>query len=585
MSKFLIMVMIGLVGFQQAVAQPKARIFKMKNYSAKLAGNGTLVVSSNDYQVMTLPMMTFSEKVKTSKRVWPPRINFFPDIKVTEADGKTEINISYSEPGMVKSFEKKVIFTADTISVTAQAIPAKKFYACTSGIELNPEVFDGAEYNGVNNDKPVADKMPEGVPEKHQFTFNGLGRLAKIVFSKTKIGTVLFDFTRKSPRGLSDYRALKWSRKYNFHYFKINYPADKLFSYTATIKISDTDNSAGNFISVPLDSSLIYIKGAKYVKRSPSEIIPYRFSDAVLTMNRSKLNFNPVYAKWTSGIKMFFATAAKNITVKMNLMPFKGKVSVAFRVYRDGALLKDFYFARTAEVNPIAIKLASADNKLHRYRIDFPTTATLAVTGLKIAKDARLQKINFPNRPIYIALGDSVTHGSVGLDGLAAETYPAILADRLGYELYNLGIAGSKVSVPAGEMLKDWKRIDLITLLIGFNDYSWGGVSIKDYRAGYIKLIEAIRKNYPQVPLFCLTLTYTRLKKSKKTGVTADEYRQTVYDIVQMVQQRGDNNIFLLYGDELTDATCLHDSVHLNANGNKIFADKLYTKIRKKLKK
>jgi lysophospholipase L1-like esterase len=585
MLKFLIMVIVGLVGFQQAVAQPKARIFKMKNYSAKLVSNGTLSISSNDYKVMTLPMMTFNEKIKTSKRVWPPRKNFLPAIKVTETDEKTEINISYSKTGMIKSFEKKIILTTDTISIAVKTVPAKVFYACTAGLELFPEVFDGAEYTGLNNNQPVAGKMPEGIPVKHQFTLNGMDRLEEIVFSKTKIGTVSFNFTRKSPRGLSDYRALKWSRKYNFHYFKINYPADKLFAYTTTIKISDTDKIAGNSVNLPLDSSLIYIKGANYVKRSPAEIIPCRFSDHVLNSNRSRLNFNPANAKWTSGIKMIFATAAKNITVKMNLMPFKRKASVTFRIYRDGKLLKDFYFVKLNEVNPIAIKLASSDNKLHRYRIDFPTTTTLAVTGLKIDKGAVLQTIKFPNKPVYIAMGDSVTHGSVGLDGLAAKTYPALLADKLGYNLYNLGIGGSKVSVPAGEMLKDWSKVDLITLLIGFNDYSWGGVNIKDYRASYIKLIEAIRKNHPNVPLFCITLTYTRLNKSKKTGIAADEYRQTVHDVVQVFQQRGDNKIFLLYGDELTDATCLHDSVHLNVKGNKILADKLYTKIHKKLKK
>ncbi|MCF6176361.1 MAG: SGNH/GDSL hydrolase family protein [Victivallaceae bacterium] len=585
MSKFLIMVMIGLVSFQQAVAQPKARIFKMKNYSAKLASNGTLSVSSNDYKVMTLPLMVFNEKIKTSKQVWPPRRNFSPEIKITETDEKTEINISYSKTGIIKSFKKKIILTPDTISVAVKTVPAKVFYDCSSGIKLFPEVFDGAEYRGLNNNKPVSEKMPEGTPEKHQFTLNGLNRLSEIIFSKTKIGTISFNFTRKSPRGLSDFRYLAWSRKYNFHFFKINYPAGKVFAYTVTIKISDADRISSNLVNVPLDSNLIYIRGCKYVKRSPTEIIPYRFSDRVLQLKRSQLNFNPVYAKWTSGNYMLFSTSAKNISVKMNLMPFKHKASVPFRVYRDGVFLKDFYFVKSNEVNPIAIKLSSSDNKQHRYRIDFPTTTTLAVTGLKIDKDTELHKIKLSDKPVYIAMGDSITHGSVGLDSLTAKTYPVLLADKLGYNLYNLGIGGSKVSVPVGEMLKDWKKVGLITLLIGYNDFSWGGVNINDYRTSYVKLIEAIRKNHPSVPLFCITLTYTSTKKSSKTGITPDEYRQVVYDIVKSFQKRGDTKIFLLYGEELTDKTCLHDSVHLSVKGNKIFADKLYAKIYKTLKK
>jgi lysophospholipase L1-like esterase len=358
----------------------------------------------------------------------------------------------------------------------------------------------------------------------------------------------------------------------------------KNFIVAGLLLVASFVTGADNLRGLSLDSDLIYFKGCNYVTRGPSGITPCRFSDQILKLKGRLLSFNPNTAKWTSGIQMFFSTSAKNINLKMTLLPFRRKAPVIFRVYRDDRVLQDFRFRKLKKENPIEIKLNSADNKLHRYRIDFPTNAALTVTGLEIDKGAKLHEMKLPAKPVYIALGDSVTHGSAGLDGLSAGAYPTQLAELLGYDLYNLGVGGSRVSVAAGSMLKDWKKIDLITLLIGYNDLSWCGVKIKNYRANYIKLIETIRKNHPSVPLFCITLTHTRLKKSPKTGITPDEYRQVVIEIIKSFQQRGDDKIFLVYGENLTDDSCLRDPVHFNPKGNKQFAKGLYNEISKTLK-
>jgi lysophospholipase L1-like esterase len=205
----------------------------------------------------------------------------------------------------------------------------------------------------------------------------------------------------------------------------------------------------------------------------------------------------------------------------------------------------------------------------------------LKITGLEISRGTALHMIRFLKKTVYVALGDSVTHGSVGLGGLSCQTYSAILAKKLDCRLYNLGVGGSKVSPPVGEMLKDWKKIDLITLLIGFNDMSWGGVLTDEYRASYLKLLRSIRKYHPNVPIFCITLTYIRLLKSKKTGVTPEQYRNVVREIVKKLQNEGDDNIHLLDGEKMTDDSFLHDNVHFNVKGNKMFAKKLYNAISK----
>jgi Concanavalin A-like lectin/glucanases superfamily len=240
MQKALIMVIMYLVCGLSVGALAEDRIFMMKTYAAKLEKNGVLTVDSEGYKVLSLPLMTFNDKVKTHKRIWPPR-KFTPVIKVSKSAESTVINISYSKAGLVKSFEKTITLMPDSISVEAATVPFRTFYSCSSGIEIYPKVFDGAKYVGLNRKKLVSGKMPAGIPVKNQFTLNGLGRLEEITFTQTKVGTVSFNFTRKSPRGLSDLRAAAWLKKYNFHFFKIKYPANKVFKYAVTIKINNTN--------------------------------------------------------------------------------------------------------------------------------------------------------------------------------------------------------------------------------------------------------------------------------------------------------------------------------------------------------
>lgn len=333
--------------------------------------------------------------------------------------------------------------------------------------------------------------------------------------------------------------------------------------------------------NVPLSDPMIYFKGSNYVKRTATEITPARFSDDVLKMKYSELNLSPSIANWSSGVKMLFSTSSRNINLKFELI---GKNSVTFRVYRDGRVLKDYRFVGLEKKNPVEIRWESPDGRSHNYQVDLPTNVQAIITGIELDRNAKLNEMTLPVKPIYIALGDSVTHGSAALDGLAADSYACILANKLNYDLYNLAVGASKVSVPVGEMLKDWGKIDLITLLIGYNDFSWGGVSVKDYKAQYLKLLEAIRKHHPSVPIFCITLTYTRTEKSEKTGVTADEYRNAVIEIVKSRQAEGDKELFLIHGEKLSNDSCLNDPVHFNVKGNKTFADGLYQAITKMLK-
>lgn len=329
---------------------------------------------------------------------------------------------------------------------------------------------------------------------------------------------------------------------------------------------------------VSLSSKQISFKGANYVYRNAEEIAPLRFSRDVLALSPEQLNFNPAIARWASGIQMIFSTSSSMVRVDLVLKGFRSREPATCRVYRDGVPFRDFIWTRQLEDSSVEIVLQNPEESGHQYTIEFPVTAEVVIKGVFLDEGCGFDPLVVDERPVYIALGDSITHGSGNLNGVSAGAYSYLLGRKLGCDFFNLGVSGGRVAPKIGEMLSDWNRVDLITLLIGANDFSWAAVPPEHYRRNYETLLSAIRKNHPEVPLFCITLTYTT-RETGDSGHATEEYRQVVRDAVKAAQGAGDRNLYLIEGDQLTAAEDLADWVHLTAEGNRRFAEGLYEKI------
>ena len=203
MSKFIMVCALSLVGFTSTRAFAQDQIFMMKNYAAKLElASGQVVIDSEGFKLLKLPLMTFNDQVNGKHtRIWPPRSGCSPQIQVTQKGENTLINIRYDKSGLVKNFEKTILLMPDSISIETSLIPVRTFYSCSSGIELLREPFDGSDYTGINKKKSVSGTLPQGIATKSQFVWNGLNRISEIAFTKTKVGTVSFDFGKKKSPG------------------------------------------------------------------------------------------------------------------------------------------------------------------------------------------------------------------------------------------------------------------------------------------------------------------------------------------------------------------------------------------------
>jgi lysophospholipase L1-like esterase len=330
------------------------------------------------------------------------------------------------------------------------------------------------------------------------------------------------------------------------------------------------------------DNPSIIVSGARYAHKISEGVEFLRFSPDVLALGMES-GFNPEKARTTTGVQLSFKTDSPKIQLHFQFKDGDYNRGSQFIISQNGRHYKEFNF--TPKDNAAVLDINSdSPGKAVVYTVLLPVFANPILVGMTIEDDSKLIKLVPSPQKVYVAIGDSITHGTGQKN--SAQTYPYQLASKLNLDLYNMAVGGGKISVTAAECLKDWDKIDLITILIGYNDLHFAGKKNSEYREQYSKMLEAIRKNHPETKIFCISLLFTRKNESVKTGATTDQYRNVVTEIVKARQIKGDNNIFLIEGGQITSEKNLRgdeaptDPVHMGIEGAAMFADELFEIVR-----
>ncbi|HZW71873.1 MAG TPA: SGNH/GDSL hydrolase family protein [Hanamia sp.] len=335
--------------------------------------------------------------------------------------------------------------------------------------------------------------------------------------------------------------------------------------------------------SIPLDNKNIHVIGAVYILRSPTKLFYKRFSEKILNMSDSVKMFNTYTAETTSGIIIEFKTNSSFTHFTFSPEP-GGNEGGFFRVLKDGAELKTVSF-RTPVTQNVQISLDSLSSEKEAvYQIILPSYSNLSLTNFEIDDNSNLVTYTPAKRKIYLGFGDSITHGR-GQGGSSYFTYPFLLSQKLDMNLYNLAIGGSKVSIPIAEMSKDLPKADVITILIGYNDFNGASHTLERFEKDYREFLSIIRKNQPKAKIFCINLLYTKKKENQHTHLTPEDFRHVIEKVVTEYQA-SENKLFLIKGDQITSAENLQpglktDAVHLTVKGAQLFADALYKEMAK----
>ncbi|UCD30559.1 MAG: fibronectin type III domain-containing protein [Planctomycetota bacterium] len=313
---------------------------------------------------------------------------------------------------------------------------------------------------------------------------------------------------------------------------------------------------------IPPNDPLIEYRRLFFADVQPTIAYLNRFTQELLSdPNR---NFNNQYAETQPGVAVRFCTTSNSVTARFQYVPGYHNIDI-FSIYQDGI--------RTEVISGLTLNVTSNNpGQSVTYEIVCPSYSNVAFIGLDLDDGVSLSACSPINKPRYVAFGDSITH-SAGQDGTSDTSYDWVLARDKGWELFNLAVGGAKVGPPIGSML-DNESFDLATVLWGFNDWNSEN-NLPLYQSRYNQFLDNLRAVHTQ-PVYCFTPIHTtKLTPNKNNGYTMDQYRDTVRQIVATRRAAGDNNLFVINGEDLTTADDLYDGIHLTHEGAASFADLL----------
>lgn len=322
----------------------------------------------------------------------------------------------------------------------------------------------------------------------------------------------------------------------------------------------------------------ILISGSNYISKKGDELVIHRHSDKVYEATPQENLFNPEKARSSSGIQIEFKTDSPKIIAKFRIIEGLKSYPI-FSIFKNGVFVEDKGFKYEANKD-IEIELnTSSQGKEVLYKITFPLKTDVHFLGLTLENGHQLFEFESEKKPIYVAFGDSITHGTG--QKTTPQTYAYQIAEKFNWELFNVAVGGAKASQVMAEMVADdFEHIDIMTILIGFNDYNGQGVDLKTYQDRYEGVLKTLRDKHPNTKIYCITMTYTKQNESKKTGIPAEEFRNVVRKIVSSRQKNGDKNIYLIEGESISSEKNLKDIVHFSPEGAKDFAAALYAQMK-----
>lgn len=83
-------------------------------------------------------------------------------------------------------------------------------------------------------------------------------------------------------------------------------------------------------------------------------------------------------------------------------------------------------------------------------------------------------------------------------------------------EFYNLGIGGSRIALPIAKMASDLPKADVITKLIGYNDFNGAHKTVERFEKEYSEFLTILRARQPESKIFCISLLYTKKTEIQK---------------------------------------------------------------------
>ncbi|NYE21590.1 SGNH/GDSL hydrolase family protein [Microbacterium immunditiarum] len=184
--------------------------------------------------------------------------------------------------------------------------------------------------------------------------------------------------------------------------------------------------------------------------------------------------------------------------------------------------------------------------------------------------------------PQLLTYGSSITQCRQATS--PTRTWPAAVAQRLGYELTCLGFAGQCHLDPmVARVIRD-RSADFIVLCIGINIYGDGSFTRRSFAPAIQGFLATVRDGHPTTPILVMSPIHSPSRETVAgaAGMTLAEMRGEVGRAVSLAQRFGAENLH--YVDGLTvfgaeDADLLPDGIHPSAQGYQVMAERISAEV------
>jgi peptidoglycan/xylan/chitin deacetylase (PgdA/CDA1 family)/lysophospholipase L1-like esterase len=347
------------------------------------------------------------------------------------------------------------------------------------------------------------------------------------------------------------------------------------------VTVSELLRIEAGFITINATDSRIKNTGSNYISSENGDLVLHRHNDAIYEKTNEENLFNSVKARTTAGVVLTFKTNSPKLNIKFRVIQGHNQ-KPNFAIFQNDNLHISTSFANVPGSEVLIPITSDHSGEVVTYKVTLPLWTDVHFSGLELENGYELTDFTVQDKPKIVGFGDSITHGRGQLD--TYQTYLYLLGEKLGYELFNVAVGGGKTSQALADMIAtDFSDIDIITILIGYNDLNGNAITAATYNTRYKGVVTALRAAHPNTKIYCITMTYTTTTNSNSTGIPAEDFRNVVREILADKQNAGDSNLFLIEGDDITDEDDLADPVHLNIEGASNFAESLFTEINKTL--
>ena len=340
--------------------------------------------------------------------------------------------------------------------------------------------------------------------------------------------------------------------------------ADKNF---ITSKAEKSEYNYHSYKEFDLEGFLFYEENDGKLYRLPKKIL-----------NSFSENMQEI-AKNSSGGVLKFRTNSKKMTIHCEYEFHRCSSSLSqlsdagFDLYsvKDGQYeFRRCFYPSSEDITLDMEGEISETDEMKEYVLYLPLFSTIENFYIGVSKDSTIEKsINTAPKKQLLIYGSSISHGACA--SRPGITYAAIVARKMGFELFNCGYSGNC----RGDLTiaDEFVKKDFDCFIYEYDHNSPDAEFLKNTHKKFFDRIRSVKKDVPVIFM-------SRPDFSEQHQKSVTDRKKVVFDTYNDAVIGGDSNVYFIDGRKMFDgynrADLSTDRIHPNDFGIAIMVEKIY---------